>query len=519
MKNKFTRNENNSAICYYRYSSAAQRDVSIEQQQEAAHKYAAENGLHIIKEYSDRAISGLNDDRPQFNLMLREAARLRPGYLIVWKTDRLSRDRLYSGIVKKHLSDFGVEIRYVAEPMPEDTKTRIILESLNEAMAQFYSINLSENITRGQRYNAQNAIFNGRKMFGYIGKSGEKYKIDEKTAPVVKRIFREYAEGVPMKTIMDELNATGITTSNGNRFTINSLRGILHNEAYTGLYRWGSIEVEDGIPRIISRELFDKVQKRFEKNKRGGRPASITQEDVAPDFWLTGHIYCGCCGNTINGISGTGKLKKTYYYYSCNSHRKSFCGKKNIRKEKLESLVFFILRELLEDDALIIHLADLVYAKYNEQNDNTDYIRSLQEQIKETEQKLSNLIIALEKGIFGETMQARMSELEKQKKLLKDELDAEQSKKEAMITPKQIITYMNTFKDKINDDKMRDWIVDTLIDAIYLFDDKLIVSFFFTKDREYGIKSTEDLMRRLDRIMYAMEHPPKGSQNTMDFFG
>ena len=116
-------------------------------------------------------------------------------------------------------------------------------------------------------------------------------------------------------------------------------------------------------------------------------------------------------------------------------------------------------------------------------------------------------------------MQARMSELEKQKKLLKDELDAEQSKKEAMITPKQIITYMNTFKDKINDDKMRDWIVDTLIDAIYLFDDKLIVSFFFTKDREYGIKSTEDLMRRLDRIMYAMEHPPKGSQNTMDFFG
>ncbi len=97
---RFNQNPGRSAICYYRYSSDSQRDASIEQQQEEAVKYAEAHGLRIIKEYADRAISGTRDDRAEYNLMLYEAEILRPAYLILWKTDRLSRDRYDSPVAK-----------------------------------------------------------------------------------------------------------------------------------------------------------------------------------------------------------------------------------------------------------------------------------------------------------------------------------------------------------------------------------------------------------------------------------
>lgn len=71
---RFTQNPGRNAICYYRYSSDAQRDVSIEQQREEAAKYAEAHGLRIIREYADRAISGTRDDRIEYNLMLTNKA-------------------------------------------------------------------------------------------------------------------------------------------------------------------------------------------------------------------------------------------------------------------------------------------------------------------------------------------------------------------------------------------------------------------------------------------------------------
>ena len=107
---RFKQNPGNTAICYYRYSSEAQRDASIEQQREAAHDYADKKGYRIVKEYQDRAMSGSRDDRPDFQLMLAEVKRLRPSYLILWKTDRLSRDKLDSNIAKALLRNAGVKI-------------------------------------------------------------------------------------------------------------------------------------------------------------------------------------------------------------------------------------------------------------------------------------------------------------------------------------------------------------------------------------------------------------------------
>ena len=195
---RFKQNPGNNAICYYRYSSDAQRDTSIEQQRNAAHDYAKARGYHIIREYEDHAISGTRDDRPQFQMMLYEVEKLRPAYLILWKTDRLSRDRIDSVVAKKRLRECGVKIVYVAEFIPDDDEAaQILVESIYEAMAASFIVSHRKNVMRGLKYNADNAFYNGIKILGYTGKPDKKYEIDEDTAPIMRRIFQEYAQGVP----------------------------------------------------------------------------------------------------------------------------------------------------------------------------------------------------------------------------------------------------------------------------------------------------------------------------------
>ena len=121
MKKKFIPNDNNKAVCYYRYSSTAQNEASIEQQREAARKYAAEHGYHIIHEYEDPHKTGTNDNRPQFKKMLQDIQNSKPAVLIMWKTDRLARDDDVFYTSKAALREAGVRREYVADINTDDT--------------------------------------------------------------------------------------------------------------------------------------------------------------------------------------------------------------------------------------------------------------------------------------------------------------------------------------------------------------------------------------------------------------
>ena len=151
---QFVQNNNNLAIAYYRYSSHAQNEASIDQQREAAVKYAEAHGFTIIKEYADAALSGTSDDCPQFQLMLSEVGHIRPAALIVWKTDRITRNREDSAIAKKLIKNAGCAIHYVAEAIPQGAPEASLFEGLLESMAEFYSQQLRQNIRCGMLYNA-----------------------------------------------------------------------------------------------------------------------------------------------------------------------------------------------------------------------------------------------------------------------------------------------------------------------------------------------------------------------------
>nr|WP_091008111.1 recombinase family protein [Parafannyhessea umbonata] len=102
----------------------------------------------------------------------------------------------------------------------------------------------------------------------------------------------------------------------GQRFTINGLRSVLHNDAYIGVYKYAGHVIEGGMPAIIERDLFERVQRKFKENKRGGAPrrAILTDcDEDTPRFWLTGKLYCGNCGEPMWGISGTSKTGAKHY--------------------------------------------------------------------------------------------------------------------------------------------------------------------------------------------------------------
>lgn len=513
---RFVQNPGSNAICYYRYSSDAQRDVSIVQQKDAAHEYAEHHGYHIIKEYDDPAYSGTRDDRPAFQLMLYEVEKLRPAYLILWKTDRLSRDRIDAVMAKKRLRECGVKIVYVAESIPDDDEaTQILMESIYEAMAASFIVSHRKNVVRGMTYNAENAFYNGVKMLGYVGEVDHKYEIDQATAPTVRRIFKEYTEGVPMQKICDSLNNAGQKTVRGNRFTVNSLRNILVNRAYIGEYKFGKTLIPDGMPRLIDDETFQKAQAKLEANKRGGKGAikKLHPEIEIEDYWLTGKICCGLCGGTMQGVSGTSRSGSLYYYYSCINYRKHTCTLKYQRKELMEKIVLYTLDDLINDPALRIIIAEKCYAYHQAQNDdNGAYEASIRAQLKDVEGKLNNLVKAIEAGIFNSTTAERMNVLENQKSMLNDALLAEQNRKKCDLTLNTIVKFLSSLVGDINNPDTRRRLLDFFVDKIYIYPDKMVLTFYYTDDRrELPFEETVRLIDNRKKIVDIMNSPrPEG---------
>ena len=486
---KILKNNNNLAIAYYRYSSHSQNELSIDQQRAQAQKYAETHGLQIVREYEDKALTGTNDDRPGFQQMLSDVGKIKPAALILWKTDRLGRDRYDLAIAKKKIRDAGCEIHYIAEALPTSTPEASLMEGLLESMAEFYSKQLSQNVLRGMNYNAQNALYNGHKMLGYGVGDDKKYIIDPETAPVVQKIFTDYASGKPIKKIVKELNKQGVKTMLGKNFTINSLRHILKNRAYIGEYHFADTVIPGGMPALVSKETFDEAQKRFEQNKHKAR----SDEDNRVNFWLTGKLVCGECGSSMHGISGTSKQGTKHYYYACKENRKHKCPLKAEQKELVEDQAIKALNILLCDSEMIASLAVDLHYYYEENYNNNGYIDSLNAQLNETEKSIANLIKAIEMGIFSESTQTRLQELETQKKALTESIEVEKAKMSIIEDDHSIYKFFHQYyAADLSDPEVRDLVFNYFVDKVILYDGEIIITCRFD-DKEYTM-NYEDLL-------------------------
>ncbi len=306
-----------------------------------------------------------------------------------------------------------------------------------------------------------------------------------------------------MQQIANDLNNSGIRSSHGNEFVVNSLRHILVNRAYLGEYHWGkgenSFVIPGGMPRLIDDDLFDRVQKRLESNKRGGKGSirKIKTDSFIADFWLSGHIFCGECemnsqetendeelrkpSNTLQGTSGLSHTGKRYYYYSCKNHRKHKCGLKDVRKEYIEGFVNFVLDEIMNDTELRLCIANACYLYYKESEGTSEsYEGTLINSIKDVDKRLNNLLKAIECGIINETTQEAMLRLQDNKKMLEEELEKERVRKKHALQFEDVVRYLDGF---VRNKSGKHVIFDMFIDRVIVFNDKIAVTFRYTKDR------------------------------------
>lgn len=257
-----------NAVIYARYSSDRQTEQSIEGQLRECYAFAKANDIAVIDTYIDRAISGKTDNRPAFQKMIEDSAKRQFQAVIVYRLDRFTRNRYDSAIYKARLKKNGVKVISVKENI-SDGPEGIILESMLEGYAEYYSAELSEKIQRGQKENALKCKNNGGNTpLGYVVGTDGVLAVDPLTAPLVTEIFTLYDSGESISEITASLNARGVKTARGGAFNKNSLHTILTNKKYIGIYKTKYGEIVGGIPAIIDKELFEMVALRMEQNKK-----------------------------------------------------------------------------------------------------------------------------------------------------------------------------------------------------------------------------------------------------------
>ena len=465
-------------VIYARYSSTGQREESIEGQLRDCHAFADRYGITVVGEYCDRALTGTSDRRPDFQRMIRDSAKGQFSVVITWKNDRFARSRYDSAIYKAKLKANGVRVLYAKEAIPEGPEG-IILESVMEGFAEYYSANLSQNVKRGNYDSALKRQTLGQTVLGLRKGADKRFEIDPATAPIVRKIFQDYAKGVSAKTICEELNAAGHTTSLGHPFNKNSVRRILENEKYVGVYTYKDIiRDENGIPPIIDRELFDKVQRMLDRRHRA--PASKPE---VGGFLLTSKLFCGECGSPMIGDGGTGKSGRVYSYYSCKKHKQHTCPKHSIRKDVIEDAVIDALAQVVNDDSMIERIAGRFMDWQAAQPGNDDVLDGLVLRLRQVETAISNNMSLIDSGFISESVKSHLIDLEAQRKALEAGIAKERTEGQApKIRRSDVVFFLRRFRtEDTSDIGWRVQIIGTFLSKVFLYDDgRLILHLNFT---------------------------------------
>ena len=475
------------AVIYARYSSDNQREESIEGQIRDCRAYAEYNGIEIAGEYIDRAFSAKTDDRPDFQRMIADSAKKLFDVVLVWKLDRFARNRYDSAFYRYTLRKNGVRLISVKENI-SDGPEGIILESMIEGMAEYYSANLSQNVKRGFRENALKGKWNGGTIpLGYKVVD-HRLTIDEETAPIVRFIFDMCAGGKTAKEIYNYLKEKQIRRANGKPIGYTTVLYMLGSRTYIGEYNHSGIVIEDGVPAIISKETFDKVQETIKKFSIA--PAAHKEEN---DYLLTTHLYCGKCGALMTSYTGTGKSGKVYRYYICNRARKHECDKKKVDKDGIEDFVVGKTMEFLLKDDVVERLVDLLYKLQYEEN---PVLPRLQCQLAERAKEIDNIVTAIQKGVASDALMQRLNELEEAKRALEAEIKKEQAERPLFTKDQFRMALCNFRKIDTTTKEGKARLIETFIDRIYLYDDHIKIIYNINgKDEEISLDELESSKR------------------------
>ena len=461
------------AVIYARYSSSAQREESIEGQVKECTTFAERNGYTIIGTYADRAISGTTDNRPQFQKMIEDSKRKLFDVVIVWKLDRFARNRYDSARYKNQLKRNGVKLISATEVIAPGAEG-ILLESVLEGYAEYFSEDLKIKVVRGMSLNAEKCVWNGGVLpIGYTLDLDKHLQPNPDTAPVVLEAFKMYDQGQTVTEILDFLKSKGITTTKGTSVNYGTIQRMLNNRRYIGEYTFQDITIPDGIPAIIPQDLFDRVQDRLAKNRKAPARAKAVE-----NYLLTTKLFCGHCGTAMHGESGKARNGSIHRYYKCHAAKKKLngCKKKAVKKDWIENLVVNETMAMLMDDNMIDTIVTMFMRMQDEQPSD---LPIYEKQLRETETAIDNIVNAIMGGLASKALQAKLTELEATQQELQA-LIAQEKLEKPKVTARQMTFFLHRFRKlDMAQEKHRQALIDTFVNAVFVHDDKILIGYNF----------------------------------------
>ena len=487
-----------TAVIYARYSSDTQTEQSIEGQLRVCNDYAERNNITILDTYIDRAMTGTNDNRPDFQRMIKDSNQKLWDYVIVYKLDRFSRNKYEATIHKHTLANNGTKLLSAMENIP-DTPEGIILESLLEGMNQYYSAELAQKVQRGLKESYLKGQFTGgNQIYGY-DVVDKRNVINEQEAEIVREVFTRFSQGFTGVSIAEDFKNRNIRTKKGVLIDVKKIYKMIGNTKYIGKVKHGETVYDNIYPAIVDEITWQKVQNLRQDYKH----YEIRKKDAC-EYILSGKTFCGYCKEKLVGISGR-KMKsdKVYRYYRCLAEKRKIvdiCGLRSRGKEELENQVMDITwRVLSNNDNLRIIAQEII--KCHLDNDKEEaVIKSLETERSKLLKASQNLINAVELGIVTEQTRIRLKELEMQIAEYDVAIEQEKQKTYAFLTEDMIIEYFKKIIcGDINNLEVKKQIIKTFIREILVYNDLIVVVYNFTNPR-YAEETIPDDINEFDII-------------------
>ena len=463
-----------TAYTYARFSSAMQHESSIEAQQDAMAAYAASHGIQILRQYADRARSGTNDNRPEFQEMIADLRVTPVDFVLVHKADRFARNRYDAAVYQKIIQDRGARLIAVAQDFGTGPEA-VILESLMQAMAEYYSLNLSTEIKKGKAVRAKAGKHSGGVApFGYRFTADGGLEIVEEEAYFVRLLYAAVLRGEPYGPVIQQMQAAGIRGHLGAVVTSNTMTHMLLLPVYAGVFE----SRVDGVlyrhehhhPAIVSEKTYQEAKHILKKRLR---PTTFSSRV----YLCSGISFCGHCGSKFNGNSQMLNGKR-YISYVCRGR----CGLRSITADELESGACAYVNTVLSPQIR----SELSYAVQRHLSGRKQAARRNAPQFRQEQKKLQKeidaLIANMSSGILPASVLTRLSEEieQKQNRLnLLNELTAQPPE----LSPEMIDGYFDAAHEIKPDDPDPEQTRRTIrrfIEKIIIYDDH--VEFISTLD-------------------------------------
>ena len=415
------------AAAYIRVSTEDQIEFSPDSQLEKIKLYAERNQILLPEKFIflDEGISGRNAaKRPAFNEMIGIAKRKPKPFdvILVWKYSRFARNREDSVVYKSMLrKELNIDVISISEDVGDD-KMSILFEAMIEAMDEYYSINLAEEVKRGMTEKAKRGGVLSIPAFGYKVQNNEFVVVPEE-AEVIRKVFNDYADGKGFLSIAKALNDMGIKTHRGNKIENRTVEYWLNNPVYIGKTRWNpdgklsrnyasdtAIISDSTHTPIIDTKTWDKVQKKIKEQKaKFGKYYNPDKKILS--HWLSGIVRCEKCGAVLSNQGG---------FFGCSNRGRGTCaGVGYIKTDKLDSIIFGALSDLLLPN-VTPEFADTASEVKPNSNDDGVIIAM---QIQKLEMRLERIKSAYESGAdtleeYKASKQGILSEINDLKKAL-----------------------------------------------------------------------------------------------------